>query len=306
MNYGENISGAFWISLRNPYLWLFGLFVAGTGSTVTLSNQNTNFGPSRDLLRFAENNLAAIIILGVVIVILLAIISIALNIISQAGLVASVASLREGQGSSFSATWRSGTNNFWHMLGLRIILLLIGVLLFLLILIPAVLAGLLIFNLSEPGFTSVALVVVVAFLAIVLLILLFIPLSIIGALATRDLVLGGSRVFQSLGGGYNLFRSNIGKSLLVWLIQIGIAVVVTVLLGLVTFAVGFFASSLLAPLLVGFSLGDILLVAGALFVFSLPFLILGAAVGTFFHSYWTIAYLQLRRESNDSLTTEDG
>lgn len=306
MNYGENILGAFWISLRNPYLWFFGLFVAGTGFNISLSSQNGNFSPSRGLTQFAENNLAAIIIVGVVLLLLLAVIFIALNVISQAGLVAGVASLREGQGSSFSSTWRSGTSNFWRMLGLRVILLLIGVLLFLLILIPAVLAGVLIFNLSEPGFTSVALVVVVALLALVLLILLFIPLSIIGPLATRNLVLGDSRVFESIGEGYNLFRSNIGKSLLVWLIQIGIAIVVGGLLSLITFALGFPVSSLLAPLLVGFSLGDILLVAGALIVFSLPFLILGAIVGTFFHAYWTIAYLQLRREDNDSLTAEDG
>ena len=311
MNYGENISGAFWIALRNPYLWFFGLFVVGSGSTITLSNQNGNFGPSRGLLRFAENNLAAIIIVGIVLLVLLAVISIALNIISQAGLVASVAALRGGRTSSFSATWRSGTRNFWRMLGLRIVLLLIGVLLFFLILTPAVLAGLLIFNLSKPGVTSVTLVVVVALLTIALLILIFIPFSVIGALATRDLVLGEGRVFGSLGGGYDLFRSNIGKSLLVWLIQIGIAIAIGILFALVTFAlvtfaVGFPVSSLLSPLLVGFSLGDILLVAGALLVFSLPFLILGAAVGTFYHAYWTLAYLQFRRESDNLPTTEDG
>lgn len=306
MNYGENISGAFWISLRNPYLWFFGLFVGGSGFNVSLSNQNGNFSPSRGLAQFAENNLAAIIIVGVVLLLLLVVAFIALTIISQAGLVASVASLREGQTSGFAATWRSGTSNFWRMLGLRVILLLAGILLFLLILIPAVLAGVLIFNLSEPGFTSVTLVVVVALLAIVLLILLFVPFSVISALATRELVLGGGRVFGSIGGGYNLFRSNIGKSLLVWLIQIGMVIVIGVLLSLVTFTLGFAVSSLLSPLLVGFGLGDILLVAGALIVFSLPFLILGAIVGTFFHAYWTIAYLQFRREDNDSLTAEDG
>lgn len=306
MNYGENISGAFWISLRNPYLWFFGLFVGGSGFNVSLSNQNGNFSPSRGLAQFAENNLAAIIIVGVVLLLLLVVAFIALTIISQAGLVASVASLREGQTSGFAATWRSGTSNFWRMLGLRVILLLAGILLFLLILIPAVLAGVLIFNLSEPGFTSVTLVVVVALLAIVLLILLFVPFSVISALAARELVLGGGRVFGSIGGGYNLFRSNIGKSLLVWLIQIGMVIVIGVLLSLVTFTLGFAVSSLLSPLLVGFGLGDILLVAGALIVFSLPFLILGAIVGTFFHAYWTIAYLQFRREDNDSLTAEDG
>ena len=305
MNYGENISGAFWIALRNPYLWFFGLFVAGSGSAVSLSNQNTNFGPSRKFLRFAEDNLAAIIVVGIVLVVLLIVISIALNVISQGGLVASVAALREGQTSSFSATWRLGTSNFWRMLGLRIVLFLAGILLFFLAVIPAVLAGLLIFNFSEPGFTSVALVVVVALLTLALLILLFVPFSVIGALATRELVLDDGGVFGSLGGGYTLFRNNIGKSLLVWLIQVGIAIAVALLLGLLTFVVGLLISSLLTPLLAGFSLGDLLLIAGALFVFSLPFLILGAAIGTFSHAYWTIAYMQLQPE-NESTATNDG
>ena len=286
MNYGENISGAFWISLRNPYLWFFGLFVGGSGVNVNLSNQNGNFGPSQSLLQFAENNLVAVIIVGLVLAILLVVVFIALSTISQAGLVASVAALHDGRTSRFSSTWRAGTSNFWRMLGLQVILLLIGGLLFLLIVTPAVLAGLLIFNFSEPGVVSVSLVVVVALLAVVLLILLSVPLSIIAALAIRDLVLGDGRVFGSLGGGYRLFRSNIGKSILVLLIQIGIGIVITVLLSIVTFAVGFFASSLLAPLLDGFSLGDILLVAGALIVFSLPFLVLGSIVGTFSHAYW--------------------
>lgn len=304
MNYGENISGAFWIALRNPYLWFFGLFVAVSGSTVSLSNQNANFGPSRNLLRFAGDNLAAIIVVGIILVVFLVAVSIALNVISQAGLVASVAALRRGQTSSFSATWRSGLGDFWRMLGLRVILFLAGVLLFLLSIIPAVLAGLLIFNFSEPGFVSVALVVVVALLTVVLLILLLVLFSIIGALATRDLVLGDGGVFGSLGNGFTLFRNNIGKSLLVWLIQVGIAIAVALLLGLLTFVVGLLVSSLLTPLLTGFSLGDLLLVAGALFVFSVPFLILGAAIGTFSHAYWTIAYLQLQPE-NETTATND-
>lgn len=305
MNYGENITGAFWTALRNPYLWIFGLFVGGSGSTVGLSNQNQDIGPNRDLLRFAEDNLVAIIIVSIVFVLSLVIISIALSVISQAGLVASVAALHEGRQSSFSETWRSGASRFWRMLGLQITLLLVWILLFVAAIIPAVLASLLILTLSEPGFISIALIVVISLLTLLLLILLFIPFSIIGALAARNLVLEDNQIFGSLGDGYNLFRANIGKSLLVWLIQIGIAVGVGLIVGIVTFAAGYPVSWLLAPLLSGFGVGDILLVAGALIVFSLPFLILGAAVSAFAHAYWTIAYLQLRG-ADDLNTTEDG
>ena len=78
------------------------------------------------------------------------------------------------------------------------------------------------------------------------------------------------------------------------------------MLGAITFAVGLLSSSLLSPLLAGFGPGDVLLTFGVLFVFSLPFLTLGAIVGTFVHAYWTLAYLQLRDESSTLSTTESG
>jgi hypothetical protein len=236
----------------------------------------------------------------------LVILSTALSVLSQAGLIASVAALREGQPGSFSATWRSGMSNFWHMLGLQVVLFLAGVLLFLFTVLPAVLVSLVIFNFSEPGFASVLIIVAVALLTVVFMILLFIPFSIIGALAARSLVLDSGRVFGSLGDGYTLFRNNLGRSILVWLIQIGLALVIGLLLALLTFATGYPVSSLLAPLLAGFSLSDLVLAAGALFVFSIPFLILSAAVSSFLHAYWTIAYLQLRHGGDDNSSLGQG
>ena len=306
MNYGENISGAFRISLRNPYLWFFGFFVGGSTFNVTLSGQNENFGPSQGLQQFFEDNLVTLAIVGVVLAVVLTVVFIALSIISQAGLVSGVAALREGQSNSFSSTWRAGASKFWRMLGLQISLFLIGVLLFFVASIPGGLVALLVLAISDSVGLSILLIVLAALVTVVLLFLLLVPFSIIGALATRDLVLGDGGVFGSIGGGYDLFRDNIGKSLLVWLIQVGLSIAIGIVLGLITFGVGFLSSSLLNPLLEGFSLGDILLVGSVLFVFSLPFLILGAAIGTFVHAYWTHAYLQLRGESSNLSTTENG
>ena len=306
MNYGENISGAFRISLRNPYLWFFGFFVGGSTFNVTLSGQNENFGPSQGLQQFFEDNLVTLAIVGVVLAVVLTVVFIALSIISQAGLVSGVAALREEQSNSFSSTWRAGASKFWRMLGLQISLFLIGVLLFFVASIPGGLVALLVLAISDSVGLSILLIVLAALVTVVLLFLLLVPFSIIGALATRDLVLGDGGVFGSIGSGYDLFRDNIGKSLLVWLIQVGLSIAIGIVLGLITFGVGFLSSSLLNPLLEGFSLGDILLVGSVLFVFSLPFLILGAAIGTFVHAYWTHAYLQLRGESSNLSTTENG
>ena len=78
--------------------------------------------------------------------------------------------------------------------------------------------------------------------AIGLLILVFIPLAIIGQFALRELVVRRERVFSSIGGGYRLFRRNPGRSLLAWIIQVGVMlgagialIVAVLLLGLVLF-----------------------------------------------------------------------
>lgn len=306
MNYGENISGAFRISLRNPYLWFFGFFIGGSGANVTLSGQNEDFGPSRELVRFAEDNAVALVVAGVILAVVLTLAFIVLGTISQAGLAASVSDLHRGESSSFSSTWRSGKSRFWRMLGLRISLFLISVLLFFVAVLPVGLASLLTLSFSDSVGLSILLIVIFGLLTFALLLLFFIPFSIIGSLSTRDLVLGDGGVFGSIAGGYDLFRNNIGRSLLVWLIQIAIALGIGLALGLITFGLGFLSSSLLDPLMAGFGLGDILLIAGILFIFSLPFLILGAAVSTFMHAYWTIAYLQLRNESGSLPAAENG
>ncbi len=306
MNYGENISGAFRISLRNPFLWFFGLFVGGSGFTVTLSGQNEGFGPSPDLARFVENNLAALIIGGIIFAVALTVVFIALIIISQAGLVAGVAELREGESNGFSSTWRAGLRNFWRMLGLYISLFLINFLLFFLAVIPAGLAVLLAATALDSVGLAVALVALAALLTLVLLILLLVPFSIVSALAMRTLVLDGRGVFDSIGEGFTVFRNNIGRGLLVWLIQVGLAIAVGLLLSGITFAIGLLASSLLSPLLEGFSMIDLLISGGVLLLFSLPFLLLGAIVGTFMHAYWTIAYLQFRPESSIQSSAESG
>jgi len=75
-----------------------------------------------------------------------------------------------------------------------------------------------------------------------LLIVVFIPLVRVAQFTLRELVVGGERVFDSIRGGYRLFRRNLGRSLLLWVIQVvlmlaaGVALVIAaILVGLVLF-----------------------------------------------------------------------
>ena len=79
---------------------------------------------------------------------------------------------------------------------------------------------------------------VVGLLAVLLLIVVFVPLSIIGQYALRDIVVRRERVLGSVGSGYGLFRRNIGSSLLLWLIQIGLSIGIGIAFILVVLIVG--------------------------------------------------------------------
>jgi len=135
------------------------------------------------------------------------------------------------------------------------------------------------------------LVAVVAVLVVVaLLIGVFIPLAIVRQFARRQLVVRGEGVLASVGSGYRLFRQNLGRSLLVWLIQLGLmlgAGIALIIVGLILFlptiilaVAGYAAAAIIAGVV-----ADLIL---------LPLFIVATSIlGTFHHSYWTLAYLRL-------------
>ncbi len=67
---------------------------------------------------------------------------------------------------------------------------------------------------TESIVAQILTVVLAVLVGLALLIDVFMPLSIIGQFALREIVVGRERVFGSIGSGYRLFRYNLGKSLL--------------------------------------------------------------------------------------------
>jgi membrane-anchored glycerophosphoryl diester phosphodiesterase (GDPDase) len=306
MNYGDLIRDAFRICWRNRFLWVFGFFVGGTG---------TNFvgnippgGGSFDGGDFERSGVpvfaaqmgpdvldsVALIVALVVVAVVLVLFFIVMNLISQGALAESVAAMDRGEGRRFSSGWRAGLRNVWRVLGYYVIFFLIALGLLIAAGVPlAVLVGGT-FALTESVGARVIVAVLAGLLGIALIILVFIPLSIIGQYALREIVVRREGVFASVGGGYGVFRRNIGRSLLLWLINlglgigIGIAVLVGLLIvGLVLFLptiVLAFAEYTRAAVVTGIVAGVILLPI---------LLVVSGATGAFFHSYWTLAYLRL-------------
>jgi hypothetical protein len=305
MNYGDLIRDAFRITLRNRFLWFFGFFAGGTGSNFlgNVPSGGGNFNPDDfrqsstmlSAIQLGQGLSNAVLIVGIVIVVLiLALFFIFLAIVSQGALADSVAAIDRGEGRRFGTAFGSGMGNFWRVLGYYVLFFLVALGLLVVIAIPvAILVGGT-FAATQSTGARISVAVVVGLLAFLLLIVVFIPLSIIAQYALRDIVVRRERVLGSVASGYSLFRRNIGRSLLLWLIQIGLSIGIAIAFILVILIVGlvlFIPTIALA--VAGSSTGAVIagVIAGLIL---LPILlVLSGAIGTFSHAYWTLAYLRL-------------
>jgi len=281
MRYGELISQAFRITWRNRYLWFFGLFAGST----SIGFQG-NFSTDTDSLDVDP----AVIIAVAAVILVLFVVYVLLGSIAQGGLADSVAAIARGERRGFGSTWRAGASRFWRVLGYGALLFLVGPGLFLAVAVPLgaiVAAG---FLLTDSVVVHVFVLLPAGLAALVALLALALPFPAIAQFGLRALVLEGERLVGSLRRGWRIFRGNIGKSLLLILIQQGIGFGVAIVLVVAAFAliVPVVILVVLAPAWAAIALGAV----EAVVVVPLALALFGA-LGAFNHALWTLAYLQL-------------
>jgi hypothetical protein len=308
MNYGDLIRDAFRITLHNRYLWFFGFFAGGTGTNfvgnVPSGGGNFNFDDfqrsSSDIsgltAQVGQGLSETVVILGIVVVLLLiALFFFILVIISQGALADSVAAIDRGEGRRFGTTFRSGLNNFWRVLGYIVVFFLVALGLLVVIAIPVALLIGGTFAATQSTGVRISVAVIIGLLAILLLVLVFVPLYIISQYALRDIVVRRERVLGSVGSGYSLFRHNIGSSLLIWLIQLGISIGIGIVFILLLLIVALIlALPVIALAVPGYTTAAWIVggIEGLLILLPI-LLVVAGAIGTFSHAYWTLAYLRL-------------
>jgi len=308
MSYGDLIRDAFRITLRNRFLWFFGFFAgsaffnfpSGGGNFDTDDFEQSGADSSALAAQLGPGifDNAALIVGLVVLVLLVVLVFIVMSIISQGALSESVAAIDRGEGRRFGSTFGAGLRDFWRVLGYYVLFFLIAVGLLVAIGVPIALVVGGTFAATQSTGARIIVAVLAGLVGLVLLIVIFVPLHVISQYALREIVVRRARVFGSVGSGYGIFRRNLGRSLLLWLINllvmigVGIALLVAVLLvGLVLFI------PTIALALAEYTTAAIVagVVAG---VILLPLLLAASgAAGTFGHAYWTLAYLRLTAPS---------
>jgi len=312
LNYGEILKKSFNYTKNNRSLWFFGfiLVLFGGGGGFAFPNFNINLGS--DLFQKKGNTgikslpkifpkidpstLLTIIIVGVVAIICIWLLVLFIQHLSRGALIEMVDDVDNGKSISIKGGFRGGFQYAMPLIGILIV-----------ISIPAIIASL-VFGaiLIGPGIgLIVAKKTILGIIAtilgglvwILLIIVLAVAIGIVNMLASRFYVIDGVGIMNSIKKSYLLFRNNIGPTLLLWLINVGIgigqAVVMLVIILLLFLILGILLGLPIVLLAMNTNiwLYALLIIPIGLFMLIVSFI--GGLFQSFFSVYWTLAFKDL-------------
>ena len=304
-NFGEILTRAWQITWKYKVLWIFGILAGCSqgsgGGSGGGSNSGYRAGPSdqnlppelknffyqmQDFVGWVEANLFLFIAIGVIVFLLLMVLFIFLGTIGRVGLIKGAYEAELGaERLSFGELFSASLPYFWRVFGLSF---LIG-LAFFLLLMPLVLLGVL-----TAG---------IAFMCILPLICLLIPVgmvvSIIIEQANRAIVLEDMSMFDGLKRGFEVARANVGPLLVMALILFGIQLVLGILIALPIFIIVF-------PSVIAFAAGEaqsftpLYIALACICLYAPVSWLLNGILTTYTQSAWTLTYLQVTKKSEPS------
>ena len=305
MDYSRLISDAWRVTWRHKYLWILGLFATQGGGCSGAANFNTGsfrlpgsngdpVGTIYDLQQWIQTHW---MLIGALVVGLFAVgfVLFVVSVMATAGLIAGVddAAARRPE-ARLGTAWRRGVACFWRLFGMWVLVgLVVAVVMAIMIAIVVVPIALSAASDSSVGGVGVVAAILIGLIMLLALIPVAAVLNIVLEWGARALVLENTGVVASLSRGWQLFRANVGPSLLVWLIGIVLSIGAAI-----AFTIVAFAAAVPAGLLLAATWGNIgSAVVAALGVLGLIVLVGMLAVkavwATYFSAYWTLAFRQL-------------
>jgi hypothetical protein len=299
MDYGRVIQDAWNLTWRYRFLWVLGFFAGGAVGVPSGGN-----GPVQWRMQGSDLGLPAspgdalppgwpliiALIVGVIALVL------ALWLIAQGGMARATADLARGQPSSLGQAWRAGTRLAWRYLGLWL-LLCVGI-----VLIAAIIGALValalapaLISMPVPRWTTLLLGVAIGLPLVLALIVALIVVSIVIAYAQRIIAMEDVGATAALRHGWGVLQAHPRESLLLWLMNVGLAIGAGLVLGIVTLVVGGLIAGAVALVWLASGQGPALIgaIALAAVVLIALLVVLVAIANTFFWSYWTIGYVRL-------------
>ena len=290
MSYGEVLTKAFKITIKNKFLWFFGIFVGSLGGLNagrSYSGQDFSSLNGTDPTTFLQQYW--VVILVVALVLFLIFLGFAfLSIVSQGALFGAVEKINKNKKTGFSDAFKIGIKNFWKILGAE---LLIGLVTFLITVLVFAPASFLIFS----KLWVILIIYVLIFILLIMLLSIFVTLIVF--MTYGEIVIGKKGIISSIKNSFCLFKKSFSKLLITYLILLLIGfgfglllVMVALLIGVPLVLFGFaIAASGIMPALVAY-----IAIFGTIFVVGL--LILQGIFSSFTYSVWTLTYIDISKK----------
>jgi len=298
MPYWENVTRSFRIAWNHKYLWLIALFSGEAGGTNFNYSQST---PTRSGTTSTQQisdaqtsavtwltNHSSLVILLVVIWLVVVVAFFILAAVCQGATVRASAEHDAERPFNLGWAWRAGVSTMWVMVRFRLFILLLN------LPVVAIVIGFVVAIFAALTGNGTA----GAFIALLgLLLLIAIPyviyLFLLDRLGSRAIILEQLMARTGLARGHRLLFKRLGRTLLVWLLSVGVALVVGILLAC-------FLGLILLPLVfVGFAVGSSnsaailpLVIVGGLVVLAIS-LVISGFLGAQSSTYWTLAFRRL-------------
>jgi hypothetical protein len=309
LNYQDILKKSLGFIWKYKFLWFFGFFLS-QGNPFVIFNFGFPDGFERQAKanslpynwpdkRFESFNwvqehlgLVSLIILGSITLYFLFLI---LAFISEGGLIGAALGQASDTEPGFKASFKLGLKYFWKMVGIHLAVTIPLIIAFIAIAVPLAIVIISLFSKS----ISIGMAIGLLILLIILLILFFvstIPVGIILIFARRYVIDQNLAVFSSIKNGFNLFKNNIGESLMVWFINLIVRIVAGIALSIVVlitiFPLAFILSGRLGANPPPGQIGIFIMVLLPAVLF-LKFI--GGVVETFSSSFWTFGYFELKQ-----------
>ena len=279
MDYGRLVSRSFEIAWKHKWLWLFGMFAAGTGFNLKLEYvlgisptnpfdfQNPSAIDPNTILGLYAGFIPFILILGLVM------------ILAKGAIIDSVNRIERGGTYSFSTAFSAGVDYFLRFLGIGII--------FFVVWMAYIFIGVVILSISIA--INGVLAFFVGFIGFFLSILFLISISQVMNLAMRVVVLRNYGVLDALSEGVQLVRMHFGKNVAVFFIVLAFAII----FGISTFILWFMLNFPIDSVIQALNLKSFFAMIAAL-IMGLPVsFLLAGIIGLFSETIMTLFYIEL-------------
>jgi hypothetical protein len=246
MKQTEIVKRAFWLTVRNPVFWIFGILIAITSGGGGWGGSNYRFGGRSEtsmpqipgLERVSPGAWAGLAVCFCCVILILIVVSIIVLYVARTALYRMVDQTEE---TGVKPGWRQGFRLGWSNRAFRLFLL------ELIVVLAAVVAGIILLTLAasplllllvkSPAakWVGIGLTAALELFGILILVVAGVVLYVLGQFWAREITLAGRGIGDAFADGYRLVRRRIKDVGLMWLLLLAI----NIGWGFVMLAIGF-------------------------------------------------------------------